>query len=225
MDGFNRLSARDRRAVFIGLGVLTAALVWMGAVRPYRASLAALRERIASERALLAREEALLRVGPTLPDSLGAAEVDAQRAQLRLVRAANIPLAEAELTKYLEGVAEHSRVLLKEMRGVEPADSIAPVGRPIRLAVNGESDLQGVLTFLHRIEEGPLLVRVLEMSVERVPERQQSAQAQQANNRARRAGANAPRNVGAVQFSILIEAYAPPDASGASPSRAQELHP
>jgi hypothetical protein len=225
MSVLDRLSARDRRALQLGLLVLAPALLWMAVIKPYRAALEDLRTRTAVERGLLAREQALLALAPSLPDSLVSAAAEANRADLKLVRAANMPLAEAELTKYLEGVAEHSRVLLEEMRGVAAEDSLLPAGRPLRLAVNGESDLQGVLTFLHRIEQGPLLVRVLELSLERVPEQQQQQRTGEGrgSQRGRRGGAPpGPRNVGAIQFNVVIEAYAPPEAtveSSAPPSR------
>jgi hypothetical protein len=193
------LDERDRRAVRIGLAVLLPVLLYAGAVRPYRAALHELRDRTAVERALLAREEALLASAATLPRSVELAQARAQAAGLRLVRASNMPLAEAEVTGMLENVAALSRVLLQEMRAVEPRsrtrDDIAPSLRALRLAVRGESDLEGVLTFLQRIESNPLLLRVVELSMEPVYEG------------AARTGDR--HSTGVVQFTITVEAFAP----------------
>lgn len=191
------LSPRDRRAVLLGALVLVPALLWVAAVQPYRAALADVRERTATERALLQRELALIDAGAT-PAIVMEMEARAQRAALRLVSAPNAPLAEAEVTGFLQELARLSRVLLQELRGVEDrrgrAEESAPL-RPIRLAVRGESDLEGVMTFLQRIESSPLLMRVTELSVE--PHRE-------GRDGTRRAD-------GAVTFSMQIEAYAAPE--------------
>jgi hypothetical protein len=139
------------------------------------------------------------------------------RAELRLVRAPNAPLGEAEVTGYLQDIAGLSRVLLQEMRGLEPdRDAPRPEGvRPVRLAVRGESDLQGVMTFLHRVEESPLLLRVVELSIEPVVERP----------RPRRRDDDEPIEptvTGVVQFALVVEAYTPPETADA-PAASQEV--
>lgn len=196
------LAARDRRAVLIGLAVLVPALLYMAAVRPYRAALGELRERAAAERALLEREEALLAAAPSLSGSVDSAHELARRAAQRLIHAPNLPLAEAELTGMLETIAALSSVLLQEMRAVEApgatgadrAEDAAPGTLvPLRLAVRGESDLEGVLTFLQRIEQNPLLLRIAELSIEPVYE----------------GSAAERRATGVVRFALILEAFAP----------------
>lgn len=193
------LADRDRRAVLLGLAVLLPALLYTAAWKPYRAALEDTREQVATERALLVREQELVAHGSALPASIRTLEDRAGRASRRLVTAANVPLAEAEVTGFLEELAQLSRVLLQEMRGVEPRRGEAAVEglRPIRLAVRGESDLEGVLAFLHRVESSPLLMRVLELSIE--PQYEGST----------RAGDR--RASGVVAVAMIIEAYAPPD--------------
>jgi hypothetical protein len=207
----DRLAPRDRRAVLLGLAVLLPALLYGAAVRPWYHAVAELRDRSAAERALLERELALLAGAPMMPAVLERASDAATRAELRLVRAANVPLAEAELIQYLESVASISRVLLQELRGVEPARGAAeplPGMRPIRLAVRGESDLEGVVTFLSRVEESPLLLRVAGLSIEPVTER---APAEGRGN-ARGNPRAAPAPTGVIRFGLVIEGYAPPES-------------
>lgn len=190
---------RDRRAVLLGLAVLVPVLLYITAVRPYRAALADLRERAAAEHALLQREEALIAGANAAPAGIAGVHARADNAAMRLVHAPNVPLAEAEVTGMLETLATLSRVLLIEMRGVEPPraraddDDVVSI-RPLRLAVRGESDLEGVLLFLQRIETNPLLLRVVELSVAPV----------------RQAGGAGAAN-GVVQFGITVEAYTPAD--------------
>ena len=193
------MNPRDRRAVLLGLAVLVPALLFVAVVRPYRAALSDMRDRTASELALLEREEALLATAPTLPGNVQEREERARRASQRLVQAANVPLAEAEVTSMLETIASLSRVLLQEMRGVEPqrsragdADSTSTLKR-LRLSLRGESDLEGVLTFLQRIENNPLLLRIVELSIEPMYEGDPDSRAA----------------TGVVEFSVIVEAYAP----------------
>lgn len=194
------LSARDRRAVLLGLAVLAPALLFIGIVRPYRAALADLRDRTAAELALLEREEALLASAAALPASVQDAQARARRAADLLVRAPNVPLAEAEVTTMLETIASLSRVLLQEMRAVEArgvraaVDSTASI-RPLRLSLRGESDLEGVLTFLQRIETNPMLLRIVELTIEPVYEGDPDARVA----------------TGVVQLAVIIEAFAPAD--------------
>jgi hypothetical protein len=199
-----RMSASDRRAITLGVLVLAPFILYFGIVRPYRASLSELRSRADSERALLAREEGLLAIGPTLPRLADAARERAQRGDMRLVRGANRALEEAELTSYLERTAALSRVLLQESRGIEPPRGTDTTGvvRPIRLAVRGESDLKGVLTYLQRLEASPLLLHIAELSMEPV----QPNKTPDAQN-------------GVVKFALVLEAYAPTGAAHRSIDR------
>lgn len=209
------LSPRDRRAVIVGTAVLLPALSWGLGVRPYRNYLGDIEERIAAERALLQRERALLERATTLPGAVAAATADAERAELRLVRAPNAPLAEAELTAYLQSVAAASRVLLDEIRAVELRrnDSLPAEVRPIRLSVAGESDLEGVVTMLQRLEASPLLIRVRELTVEPLFENGQR-------------GGDDAAPTGVMRFVLMIEAFAPAETVvEATASRPQRTEP
>lgn len=220
----DRFSERDRRALIFLAAAVVPVLLWLGAVRPYRAALEDLRTRVQTERSLLQREQALLAVGHTLPDSLKAARSHVRKAEMSLVYAPNLPLAEAELTTYLEEVATQSRVLLQEMTGVDPVRGEEPPEgvSPIRLAVRGESDLTGVLIYLRRLEEGPLLVRIRELEIQRAPEQPQAQQGR--GGRGRGQQQSAPRNRGAVTFAFVAEAYAPRE-EGNPTSAPEEVSP
>lgn len=203
--GFDRLSERDRRAVRLGLLVLVPALFWVGAVRPWRAAWTETQDRLQAERALLARELALLDGTATPPGAADDVSTEADRVRRRLVEAPSAVLAEAQLTAELERLASGNRVLLEEIRSLEPPRSASrPESvRAIRVAVRGESDLDGVMAFLQQLEESPLLLRIAELSIQPVTERP-------GGNGRGRGQETAPAAVptGVIDFAVIVEAYA-----------------
>ena len=200
-----RLSPRDRRAVLLGLAVVLPAAAYMFAVRPYRSALAEVRDRVAAEEELLARERALLASAPGLPEAIREAEADAEGAEDRMLRGRSAVLAEAELTDFLERSAFQSRVLLEEIRSGELArgEEPPPGLSVIRLHLRGESDLQGVLSFLDTIEKSRLLLRVRGLALE--PEMTREAGAQN------RQGAGASTPTGVVGLQLIVDGFAQPD--------------
>jgi len=219
--GFHHLSTRDRRALRLGLIVALPVVLWAGAFRPWRRAWTETSDRLATERSLLVREQALLENATTLPDALREAGMQADLARRRMVEAPSAALAEGALTTELERLAADSRVLLDEMKSIEPPRSAPPAGlQPIRLAMRGQSDLNGFSAFLQRVEEDGMLMRVVELSIQPVMERP-------GNNNGRGRGqtqepARPPQPTGVIEFAVMVEAYAAPDAfaGGAAPEEA-----
>jgi hypothetical protein len=199
MDAFHALSSRDRRAIQVGVALLVPALFWVSAVRPYRATLETLQDRLVSERSLLERERAALQEAPTLPLRLESARLALSRWETRFVRSPNPAIAEAEVTSRLEDAARESRVLLNEVRTVAiPRGESSPWGLvPIRLSVRGESDFEGILRFLDGMEQDPLLFRIVGLSMDPVP----------TGGGGRGGGAAVQR--GAMSFVVIVEAFVP----------------
>lgn len=181
--GINRLSKRDRRALFLGLVVLVPALLYSVVLRPYRSAVESARSHIETQRELLARERGLLAARERIPDVIRSTIQDFYRLRERLLSTTDHALAEAELTAYLEGVATENNVLLKEMRAlggraegpiafapisVDPIRAEAESGPldPIRVTISAESDFEGIASFLNGIDGGRLLIRVVEMTLE-----------------------------------------------------------
>jgi len=210
--GFDRLSPRDRRAIRLGLLVALPVVLWAGAFRPWRRAWNETRDRLESERGLLVREQALLDGAASLPDALREAGTQAEIARRRMVEAASPALAEGEVTNELERLAADSRVLLEEMKSIEPPRGARPTAglQPIRLAMRGQSDLNGFSTFLQHVEEDALLMRVVELSIQPVVERPSG------NNGRGRGQAQEPARpampTGVIEFAVMVEAYAAPDA-------------
>jgi hypothetical protein len=199
----NRMAPRDRRAILLGLFILLPAMAYFLGVKPYWAALEGVRDRVAAEGELLARELALLEAAPSLPGELERAEAEAAVFEDAMVRAVSGELAESELADLLEEAAFRSRVLLEEIRGGElgRGEEPPPGLSVVRLHLRGESDLEGVLTFLDEIERSRLFLRVRGLALE--PEMSRPNQENDENNR----NVN-PIPTGVVDFQLIVDGFA-----------------
>jgi len=172
-------------------------------VKPYRTALADVRDRVVAEQELLARELALLATGPVLPEELERVETEAAVFEDRMLRATSGVLAEGELTDFLEESASRSRVLLEEIRGGElgRGEEPPPGLSVVRLHLSGESDLQGVLTFLDEIERSRLLLRVRGVALEPDVSRPESEDGEETGNRD-------AVPTGVVGFQLIVDGFA-----------------
>lgn len=194
---WGRLGPRDRRALILGAAVLLPVVLWIGVIRPYAGLLDETRARVEVERALLARERGLLAIAGELPGRLATATARLEEESATLLGASNAVAAEEVLMEHIQRTATRSRVLVQDARGVEVhADEAAGPLAPVRLGVRVESDLAGLASFLNRLESGPGLIRILEMSVE--PARSGG----RVTN-----GAPGPLEMGALTMSMIVEAY------------------
>jgi hypothetical protein len=203
---FDGMSPRDRRAILVGLAIVVPVLIYVVGVRPYRAALAEVREQVFQERELLARELALLERAHELPEAARRAEGSAREVESRLLRARSLVLAEGELTDFLEAAAYHSRVLLEEIRGGELGRGEEPPQglSVVRLHLRGESDLEGVLTFLDQLEKSQLLLRIRGLAVEPEVDRPDGDEEDQ--------GSRDPVPTGVVQFQMIVDGFAPEES-------------
>ena len=202
--GFLRLEGlapRDRRAILLGLAVLLPVGLYTLGVRPYRNALEDIQDRTAAERELLARELDLLSEGSALPDRIEEARAQVAQYQGHLLQGGSEVLAEAELSDFLETSAFRNRVLLEEIRsgelgrGEEPPPGLSV----LRLHLRGESDLEGVLTFLNEIERSTLLLRIRGLALE--PEVRRPDSEDQEDNRQ-------PVPTGVVEFQLIVDGFA-----------------
>jgi len=196
------LSPRDRRALLLGSAIVGPVLIYMLLVKPYVAAVSDLQREAEAQRALLARELDILARGNSFPRDIERAEQLLSRAQARLVKSADEPIAESELTRYFEDLARSARVLLQEMRATAPGRTVAPPEgtRVVRLSISGESDLNGIAKFVQGIETGPLLLDIAEFSIEPKPQ-------ERARTRDNSFGGLQQRGV--LQFRMTVQAFAP----------------
>ncbi len=200
LDG---LSPRDRRALGLGALLVGPALLWVLAVRPYFGALGDMRDRLASEQALLQREKALLIEAPGYGDMMKSASVAVHAWEDRLLDSSNRALAEAELTTLLERAARRNRVLLQEAAtaGLPRGEPIPEGLAPVRMSVSGESDFEGVLGFLGALEREDVLLRIVGLSMDR------QTVARSVDVPASPARAAAMPQPGTLTFTIIVEGY------------------
>lgn len=159
-----RLSDRDRRAVVIGgvSSVLIVSAVFV--LGPGFDRLTEVRESVDRERALLAREEALLGEARAFPAELAMAEDMAERYRPALLAGADPLSSTRSLIADLEEKARASRVRIIGNR-IAPLDRSTGLPGHVAVAIEASGDLQGVLSFLWRIERGSTLLRVEEVEL------------------------------------------------------------
>lgn len=163
-----RLSPRDRRAALLGAAVVGAALLQALVAAPFLGALAEARDALAAERALLARETELLASAAAYP---GAFEAGAERllaAAPRLMSGEDAGAGAAALAGYLRGTARMAPTHLVRLEPA-PTREAGPGVRALPVAVAGEGDLEGILTFLHLLETGPKLLHLADLRLEAAP--------------------------------------------------------
>lgn len=160
------MSSRDRRALFLGLAILVPALFYIWGVKPFLAGLAQARDEVAVESQVLARERALLAAARQNPALQHVADSAMRAMTPRLFEGRDDVMATAELVSHLGALAGDHEVLLQSA-----ATRPAVVGdggvRTLRVEIRGESDLQGILSFLRALEDDDKLVRVERIDISR----------------------------------------------------------
>ncbi|HUE95599.1 MAG TPA: type II secretion system protein GspM [Longimicrobiaceae bacterium] len=169
-ESLRGLSDRDRRALSLGGLIVIPIVGWFAFVQPYLRTVEHWNDRLASERGLLEREQALLDAAPRMGGLIKATRADVRQWDERVLRAPNTALAEAEVTALLESTARRNRVLLQEVGATAvPGGGSEPAGlHRIRMSVRGESDFEGVLGFLGALEQNSLLFGIIGVSFDRV---------------------------------------------------------
>jgi len=159
------LTPRDLRAIGIGAAVLVPALLWVLAAAPYLRAVQGARERLEQDRALLAREQALLAEAGSYPKAFDDGAAKLLAAAPRLMGGDDDAAAAAAVAGYVRRLG---RMAPANVTRVEPAPSRDAGGgvTALPVAVSGEADLEGLLTLLHMLETGPKLVDVSELRIE-----------------------------------------------------------
>ena len=160
-----KLSQRDRRALVIGALLLAPVVAWKVVVRPYISAVVGTREQLRVQRDLLTRELDLLAAAERYPDALARAERSLGSVASKLFTGPDDVSATAALAYYVSDQARKSRVVVQqvETRNSEP---IANGVIGLDMALRAEGDVEGLVTLLRRLESGPKLVRVEQITVE-----------------------------------------------------------
>ncbi|HEX2092400.1 MAG TPA: type II secretion system protein GspM [Longimicrobiaceae bacterium] len=160
------LSPRDRRAAGVGGAVAAAALLFRFAVLPYAGAVEDTRTTLLRERERLARERALLSGARAYPEEFGVLGGRFLAGIPRLLPGGSVAAAQAALARRVDGVAAEGPVLLTRLEPL-PARPARDGYLALPLQVEGESDLEGLLTLLAALESGPTLFHLENLAVER----------------------------------------------------------
>lgn len=159
------LAPGDRRALLIGLAVAAPMVFWMLVATPYRHAVEETRSKLEASRDLLARERRLLAGAKQYPVALDQGKVRLAAVTGRLFDGGSEAAVSGALAAHLRQHARASRVLLSELKSA-PADTTMDGITAVPLNVTGESDLEGLLTFLRSLESGVKLVHVDQLEIE-----------------------------------------------------------
>ena len=165
---WSTMKARDRRAVLYGAIVLLPGLLFIWAWRPYQAALEDARDRLATERATLARERAAVTAARQNPQLQHVADSVMRAMRPRLFEGKDDVMASAELASYVGDIARKSRVWLQDA-GTRPAAPASDGVRTLRVEIRAESDLVGTMMFIQSLERGAKLVRIERLDISRTP--------------------------------------------------------
>ena len=160
----SRLGLRDRRALLIGSGAVTFALLAFRGVPLTVRGIDELRERAAGQTATLARVEDVVLRGPVVRDSLTDALHRIVALAPDLVDGTTAADAQASLSGLVSLVA--NRHALKVLRADALPDSAVGVFHRVALHAELEGDVGGVTAFLRSIETGAPLLTVSSVSLE-----------------------------------------------------------
>jgi hypothetical protein len=160
-----KLSSRDRRAVLLGAVVLASGVAWAAIVKPYLRTVREVSVRLAAERELLDREMRLLAAAAEYPAAVEQSGARLLDVAPRLFGGENHTVASAGVIRYVQEGAATGPALLTRLEPLPAEDEgEGLVGLPLR--VEGETDLEGLLTLLHLLDAGPKLVRVEDLRVQ-----------------------------------------------------------
>ncbi len=162
---FTSLSAAERRTIRLALILLVPALLYVYGFRPWRASITSMRDQLATEVTTLSRERALL--ATPAAESQVTAAADPLPSTLLFSGRDNV-VASADLASAVTTAAHRSRVYL--IQAATRPSTVTPEGvRQLRVEMRGESDLQGILTFISEIETGSRLIRFDRIDITKAP--------------------------------------------------------
>ncbi len=158
------LTTRDRRAIRLGGAALLAGLCWVLVLAPYLRAVRETSDRLAAERDVLERERALLASTEQLRLAIDSGTARLMEAAPVLFGGANEAEASAALARYLQSGATASKALLARVEPGKSGDGgVGLVALPLR--VQGETDLWGLLSLLHMLESGQKAVRIDELRI------------------------------------------------------------
>jgi hypothetical protein len=158
------LSARERRAILLGLAVSLFGLTIAYGVLPFARRWQAREEVIAAELDRLARLRGLVSGEVRLRDAVLARASALESGEQRLLTGRTPALAAAALQALLQDYAERSQVTVSrfDVAGAPETGGLLPM---IPATVSAVGDIYGITEMLSLIQHGPRLLEIAELNV------------------------------------------------------------
>ncbi len=153
-----KLSASERKTILRAIIVVVPVAAYFLGVRPYQAALSDARERLAVEREALARERGAVATAQRNPELQHLTDSVLHAMEPRLFEGRDDVVTSSELASYLGDVAFDNHVWMEDA-STKPVTTTAGV-RTLHVEIRAESDFQGILNFLHALEQGDKFVRI-----------------------------------------------------------------
>lgn len=160
------MSAKDRRALMLGLIVLLPSLFYVFGVRRYVASVNDTRQLVTGERKRLSQELAAIAAAKENPQLQHIADSSWKAMTPRIFSGRDNLAATSDLMSLIGDVALQQNVNLRTSVPQPTTVDINGV-RTLTVEIQGETDLQGLLGFLEAIERNDKLMRVDKLRVTR----------------------------------------------------------
>jgi type II secretory pathway component PulM len=157
------LRPRERRLLVLA-GILVISVVgYVYVAEPLLEAHATTRELVAARRGLLARQERLVARADAYGRELATlrAEIGQQRA--RLLTGDKAPVAASEIQKLVKTTAQEAGIDVRSERILATVDRGGYAEVPVEVTLSGP--VRGLTTFLHRLEDAPILLALTDLKV------------------------------------------------------------
>jgi type II secretory pathway component PulM len=157
------LRPRERRLLMLAglLGIGVAAYVYV--VEPLIAMHAATRDLVAARQGLLARQERLVARSEAYSRELETLQAEIARRQGRLLAGDKAPVAASELQKLVKTTAQEAGIDIRSERILAPVERGGYAEVSVEVTLSGP--IRGLTTFLHRLEDAPILLALTDLKV------------------------------------------------------------
>jgi hypothetical protein len=153
------MTAKDRRALTLGLSVVLPALFFVFGVKPYLAAVKDTKAKVYDERRRLSSELAAIAAAKKNPDLQRKADSGMRAMAPRLFTGHDDNGAAADMANQIGVVALQHDVVLKDATP-RPSTSDPSGVHTLHVQISAESDLQGLLGFVEELERGEKLLRI-----------------------------------------------------------------
>jgi Tfp pilus assembly protein PilO len=157
------LRPRERRLLVLAglLGIGVTGYVYVA--EPLMEMHAATRERVVARRGLLVRQERLVTRSEAYAGELEALRAEIAKRRRRLLAGDKAPVAASELQKLVKTTAQETGIEVRSERILASVDRGGYAEVPVEVTLSGP--IRGLTTFLHRLEETPVLFALTDLKV------------------------------------------------------------